>query len=187
MLYILRHGDSLRQKTRKASCWPEKFYCPLTEKGKKQIKRMAHFLESKDISQIFSSDLLRTKETSKIVSQITGAKIRFDKRLREFDVGKFNNRNSLAVWNYLRRHKNPILTKLPQGESLIDLRNRINDFLRDIKKQKHEGNILIVSHELPLTILEHLLKKEKIDFIIEWRAHHRDKLIKPGELRKLVA
>ena len=186
MIYILRHGDSLRQKTRKVSCWPEKFYCPLTKKGKGQIMRKAEFLKLKNISKIFSSDLLRTKQTAEIVNRRIGVDIVLDKRLREFNVGKFNNKNSLLVWNYLRKLKNPFSTKLPGGESLVDLKNRISDFLKDVGKKDKKENILVISHELPLTILEHLLKGEKPDRIIKWRAHHRDKLIKPGELRKLT-
>ena len=185
MLYILRHGDSLRQKTRKASCWPENFHCPLTSKGKKQIEKVAQFLKNKNIKIIFSSDLLRTKQTAQIIHKTTRAKIIFDKRLREFDVGEFNGKNSLLVWNYLHKSKNSLFTKLPRGESLIDLKNRINNFLIYIRKDYSKSNILVISHELPLTILEYLLKGRTLAQIMKWRSSHRNKLIKPGELRKI--
>jgi len=185
MLYILRHGDSLRQKTRKTSCWPEKFYCPLTPKGKNQIKKVAENLKSKNIDLIFSSDLLRTKQTAEIVANVTRAKIIYDKRLREFNVGKFNNKSSLLAWNYLRQYKNPYLVKLPEGESLSNLQKRIISFLRSIKYKAKNKNILVISHELPLTILELSLKGKTISQIIKWRTKHRDQLIKTGELREI--
>ncbi len=64
--FILRHGQSIKNKKRISAGWPEVFYSPLTEKGKKQIKEAAKKIKKKKINLIFSSDLLRAKQTAEI-------------------------------------------------------------------------------------------------------------------------
>ena len=183
--YLFRHGHSLRQVKKLAMCWPEKIYCPLTKKGKEEVFAAVKKIKNKNIDLIFSSDLLRTKQTAEIISKETGAKIIFDKRLREVNVGIFNGQNPKLAWDYILKKKNPYLAKLPKGESLTGLQKRVYDFLKKIDKKYQGKNIIIVSHELPLTVLEKTLKSWSIKEIIEWRKKNRERLIKTGRRRKI--
>ncbi len=187
--FILRHGHSLRNAKNIVVCWPEKIHCPLTEKGEKEAEKAAQEIKKADL--IFSSDLLRTKQTAEIVSKKTGAKIIFDKRLREIDMGELNGKtvkqaakfwdekNNLSKIDYcLKRFE----VKAPKGENYFDVKKRVYDFLKDVDK-KHKGkNIVVVSHEIPLTLLESAVKGLAKEEIINFR----EKLqIKTGECRKL--
>ncbi len=183
--YLLRHGHSLRQIKRIASCWPEKEPFPLTEEGKNEVRATAKKLKNKKIDLIFSSDLLRTKQTAEIISKEIGAKIIFDKRLREYNVGIFNGKDPQLPWQYLEKKKDWIKSKIPEGESLADLRNRMYSFLKEVNERYQEMNILIVSHELPLTILEGTLKARPLEEILELRRNGKIKTIKTGEQRKI--
>jgi len=91
--FVFRHGRSMRQVKKIASCWPERIPLPLTEDGKKEVEISAKKLAKEKIDLIIASDLLRTKETARIISKITGAKIIYDKRLREVNVGIFNGQD----------------------------------------------------------------------------------------------
>jgi len=183
--FLFRHGDSLRQIKKVAMCWPEKTYCPLTKKGEKEVKIAAKKIKNKKIDIIFSSDLLRTKQTAEIVSRETRAKIIFDKRLREYNVGIFNGKNPKLVWEYLNKKGNIALAKPPKGESLVEIGKRMYGFLKDVNEKYQNKNILIISHELPLTILEGTLKGWLIEKILEWRGCTKESTIKTGEWRKL--
>lgn len=183
--YLLRHGHSLRQVKNLTNCWPEKEKFPLTEKGKKEILKQAKNLKTKKIDLIFSSDLLRTKETAQIISKETGAKIIFDKRLREFDVGVFNGKKPQLTWNYLRRKKNYLKVKLLKGESLLDIQKRMYSFLKEVDDNYQEKNILVISHELPLTILIGTLNALPLEKVLEQRRAKKIKKIAPGELKKI--
>ncbi|MCJ7786635.1 class I tRNA ligase family protein, partial [Patescibacteria group bacterium] len=183
--YLSRHGHSLRQIKKVASCWPEKIPCPLTGEGEDEVMATAKKLKKKKIDLIFSSDLLRTKETAEIIAKETGAKIIFDKRLREVNVGIFNGKDPKLVWNYINKSKKPLMVKVPRGESLISLKKRMINFLQDINKRYQNKNILIVSHELPLTILERTLKANPLEEILELRRKKKIKIIKTGESRKI--
>jgi len=183
--YLFRHGHSLRQVKELAMCWPEKIYCPLTEEGIEETKIAAGRLKNKNIDLIFSSDLLRTKQTAEIISKETGAEIIFDKKLREWNVGIFNNQDPNLSWNYLREKKNFLSAKLPKGESLFDIRKRMYDFFKEINQKYQNKNILIVSHELPLTILEWTLKGWSLKKIMKWRSKKKIKRLETGEFRKI--
>ena len=183
--YLFRHGHSQRQITNLASCWPEKKPFPLTEKGEKEILKSAKKLKNKKIDLIFSSDLLRTRQTAEIISRETGARIIFDKKLREVDVGIFNGQHPKLAWDYILSKQNPYAVKVPKGESLTDIQTRVYGFFKKIDKKYQGKNIIIVSHELPLTVLGKTLEGQSIEKIIEWRRKNRGKLIKTGEKRKI--
>lgn len=185
--FILRHGDSLRQIKKVSSCWPEKTKMPLTQKGVKEVEASARILRTKKIDLIFSSDLLRTSQTSQIVARETGAKIIFSKSLREYNVGIFNGKDPKGVWEYLSKKENLLSARIPKGESLVDLNKRIYKFLKSIDQKYRGKNILIVSHELPLTIMQEALRGRDLAKIIELRSQDKngEGKIKTAEIRKI--
>ncbi len=183
--FLFRHGHSLRQITNLADSLPSS-RMPLTKKGKNEVKKSAQKLKKEKISLIFSSDLLRTKQTAEIISKETLAPIIFDKRLREVNVGIFNGKDSKLVWDYLSKKKNPYATKIPKGESFLAVRKRVYNFLKAIDRKYQNKNIVIVSHEFPLSMLEKTLAGFEIGDFIAWRRKNRDKLLKTGKWRKVA-
>lgn len=183
--FLFRHGESLKQIKKVAICWPEKIYASLTKKGQEEVLKSAKELKSKAIDLIFSSDLLRAKQTAQIISQETGAKIIFDKRLREFNVGIFNGKTPELVWEYLNKKKNLIEAEPPKGESILEIRKRMYWFLKEINERYKGKKIVIVSHELPLTILEGTLKGLSVEKTLGWRMRKKEIKLETGEWRKV--
>ncbi len=182
--FIFRHGESLRQIKKIASCWPEPAPLPLTEKGKKKIALNAKKLaKSAKIDLIIASDILRTKETAQIISEATGAKVVYDKRLREVNVGELNGKDPKVYWDYIGTKANRFSAKPKRGESLIGLRRRVYDFLSEIDQKYAGKNIVIISHEMPLTMLEWTLKGMDLKDIIEQRYSGKIKRIATAECR----
>lgn len=190
--FILRHGQSIKNKKRISAGWPEKFYSPLTKKGERQIKEVVKKLKKKKINLIFSSDLLRAKQTALIVGKELGLKPKFDKRLREVNYGIFNGKPIREVgkfWDkerkfkpleyYLKRFQIP----LPEGENYANIEKRMSSFIKEIDKKYQGKNILIVGHQRPLTLLEKAIYgydfKKFVKIIVG------EKEIKTGEVRKL--
>jgi len=184
--FILRHGESLRQIKKISLCWPEKIHCPLTKKGIEEVEVSAKKLKNKKIDLIFSSDLLRTKQSTEILAKETGAKIIFDKRLREYNAGTMNGKDPKLIWEFLEKKQNIISAKPPGGESFIEIKKRTLGFLNDINKKYKEKNLLIVSHEFPLTILEWSLLGWPLEKIIKLRKEKKINKIETGELRKII-
>lgn len=191
--FILRHGESLRNVLKIASSWPEKIKSPLTEKGIRQIKKAAKELKKKKIDLIFSSDLLRTRQTAGIIGKEIGIKIRLDKRLREVNVGMLNNKPIDEVgrfWDKERKlspleyYKKRFKIAPDKGENYVQLEKRMFDFLKATEKKYKGKNILIVSHQRPLTLLEKAVRNYSLEKFVKIVVDKKE--IKTGEVRKLV-
>jgi isoleucyl-tRNA synthetase len=181
--FVVRHGESGRQLKKIASCWPEPEPQPLTEAGKQQVQATAQILAKEKIDLIVASDLLRTKQTAEILSQATGAKIIYDKDLREVNVGIFNGGDPKKYWEYLDTQKNRFTAKPEKGESLVGVRKRTYESLARINGKYVGKNIVLVAHELPLTVLEFTLKGLDLATIIEDRYSEKIKRIETGAWR----
>lgn len=181
--FILRHGEARSNKEEFVSSWSEKAHNPLTEKGIEQVKKIVPKIKRENIDLIFSSDLLRTKQTSQIVAKELGLKINFDKRIRELSAGIFNGK-SAKEWNaYFVSRAEKFTKRAPGAENRRDIKKRLVDFIKDIGKEYKNKNILIVSHEDPLIILQGAVKGFSEEEML--RDKWRKLRIKTGEYRKL--
>lgn len=153
--FIMRHGESEKNvKGVVSSEINDGFH--LTEKGKHDAKKSAEQLKSEKVTRIFTSPLLRTKETAEVVAALLGipnSAIITDDRLREYGQGVFNGRLDTEWWeeypdSFVLFEKGP-----ERGESLNGMRQRFGDFLYEIENKYSNETILIVSHEWPLLML----------------------------------
>jgi len=187
--YIMRHGQAISNVKDLCSCWPEKFKNPLTVFGKEMVRESVEKLKEKldlsgqTIDLIFASDLLRTKETAQIVGKIFEIKPKFDKRLREINFGVFNGKNLIGMWKFFKHEEERIKKAPPKGESYTQIVKRMMAVVKDIEKKYKARNILLVSHEGPLFLLQGKIMgfslKETIDSVM------LDKRIHKAEVREL--
>ncbi len=167
--FLFRHGDSERQLKKISSCWPEVKPLSLTAEGKAEVQKRAQKLSKEKIDLIISSDLERTKQTAQMIASETGAKVIYDKRLREFNVGVFNGKDPKTVWDFLNSQEKPLETNVPKGESLNAIRKRVYDLINSVNAKYHDQNIVFVSHEIPLTVLQGTLNGLDLKEIVESR------------------
>src|SRR3989344_2536493 len=190
--FLLRHGESPINLKGLVSCWPEIIYSPLTRKGAKQIKEAAKKLKKEKIGSIFSSDILRTKQTAEIVAKELGLKIKFDKRLRDVKLGILNGQHIKKAGKFWVKegeklspseyYKRRFTVAPPGGENYVDIEKRMMSFLEEVEK-KHQGeNVLVVGHKRPLTLLERMVFGWSQEKFIEKIVQGKE--IKNGEIRK---
>lgn len=147
---FLRHGNAENNRLNIASSWPEKSNINLTLRGVKEIEKLIPWFKKKKIDLIFSSDILRTKETAQIVAGALRKEITYDKRLREHDFGSYNGR-SHSEWHSLFGSKlDQYVVKPTGGENLKEVQERMMDFLKFLDVRYERKNILIVSHGNPI-------------------------------------
>jgi len=144
--FLLRHGEARSNKDDFVSSWPEKKYNPITLEGKKQIQKIIPVLKKEKIDLIFSSDLLRTAQTAKMVAKNLCLKINFDKRLREISFGVLNGKKEEEWDIFFGTRLNRFVKRPLNGENYRDIRKRLVRFLREVEKKYENKNILIISH-----------------------------------------
>ncbi|MCP6720075.1 MAG: class I tRNA ligase family protein [Patescibacteria group bacterium] len=154
---FVRHAEAKNNLEGINSCWPEKKKYPLTTIGEDQARRLGRELKKKKIDLIFSSDLLRTKETAGIIAHKTDLKVVYDVRLRELDVGDFNDKSIEEYHRYFNYPHERFTRPAPNGESLNDLSARIFDFIKFTEKKYKNKTIVIVSHGDPLWMMYSLM------------------------------
>lgn len=170
----MRHGQATSNAKEIVSCWPEKFHNPLTSHGKKQVKETAEKLKEKNIHAIFCSPVLRTRQSAEIVGKKIKIKPEVDNRLQEQKTGIFNGGSLMHMVAFFgERRLERFKLKPKGGETYIDIEKRMIACLKSIDKKYRNKSILIVSHELPLLLLdckvkgishkEFYLKREKIN------------------------
>jgi len=181
--FLLRHGQATSNlNPRWIATWPEKQKVSrLTLKGIKQIKKDNQFFKKVGLDFIFSSDLKRTQETAKIVSQATKAPVIYKKEFRELNVGIFKNQPISNYRKYFYNHVDRFAKRPPKGENLNECEKRMFQAFQEINKKYKNKNILIVSHGDPLWLLEGAIKNKTPMQVAMARSHR----LWPGDYREL--
>ena len=161
----------------------------LTEEGKKEVAKSAEDVLKKDaITKIFTSPLIRTKETARIVAEHLGidpSQIIVDERLREYDFGELDGHPFKEYVEY--REKNlTSYDKKVGGTSMLEIKKRFGEFLYDVEKNYQNENVLIVTHgiffETIPSVIEGADNKRSLEILFDLFKHNR---IQPAEVREL--
>ena len=86
-LLLARHGETDWNSERR---WQGHVDRPLNERGREQARALAAELAGRRIDAVYSSDLLRARETAEIVAAALGLEVRVDPGLREVDTGSWS-------------------------------------------------------------------------------------------------
>ncbi|MBV1819113.1 histidine phosphatase family protein [Clostridium cochlearium] len=181
ILYITRHGQTIWNTQRKMQGWKDS---PLTQLGLKQAKRLGKRLEDDNIDIIYSSPLGRALKTAKIIRGQRDISILCDERLKEIKLGKWEGIEHYVIDSDYKEEiynfwNNPKLYKSVEGETFLQLRNRVKDFLDEIIKKHKNKTILIVTHAITLKAIMNYIEDLTIDNF--WGEPH----INPTSLTKV--
>jgi broad specificity phosphatase PhoE len=128
---------------------------PLNAVGISQAKTLAMQLKGQSFSAIFSSDLMRAKETADIAAAILNLPVNLDIRLREINQGKWGGQlvdvikaRYADLWD--QRKVDPAGVRPPGGETVGEVASRIYAALNEISQKYPDGNVIIASHGLAL-------------------------------------
>ncbi len=124
---------------------------PLTVRGTAQMEGAAAFLAREPLCAVYASDLQRARVGAEVVARVHGLDPVVDPALRELDMGAWDGRPMADLWAEHRRELEAWWTdlegfRLPGGESLADLRARVQPAL-DRALARHRGRTLcVVAH-----------------------------------------
>ena len=83
-IYLFRHGETDWNKEKR---FMGQTQIALNDKGKEQALKLAQRVKKLSLVKLYSSDLLRTKQTAEIIATEIGSDIEYDPRFREIDGG----------------------------------------------------------------------------------------------------
>lgn len=184
--FLLRHGKTIYQTEKKGFEYPAFDNPPtsLIKEGEEKVLESVKELKNKGekIDLIFSSDFLRTKQTSAIAAKELGLnEVIFDQRLRDTNIGVLHNKSHEAYAEFFGDESERFQIAPTDGETWNDVRNKMKEFIKEVD-QKYKGkNILIVSHGDPLWLLAGVLLdfKEDQDFL---NTRYKELYPNPGQI-----
>lgn len=180
-IFLVRHGQANNNVEKILLAHPKPGENPLTEKGKKQIKKAARYLKGKKIEIVFSSPIQRSMETAEIIAKENGVEVIIDENLREIELGIFERKAWKEFLDLYPQDLNPNRTDKNGIEGLEEIQSRLKIFLGNVAK-KHKGkNIAVISHGGTIKVLSGMLlnmnKKETLNI----------PMLKNGEVVKLYS
>lgn len=142
-LYVARHGQTNYNDQGLCNSDP-RTDVHLTEMGTKQAENLANNLKDININQIFVSELKRTKQTADIVNQFHNAPIKVDARLNDNRSG-YEDKHFSEYYAALDKADNRWTVRFNDGESLEDVKERVRNFLDELKGKDYNSVLIVTS------------------------------------------
>lgn len=154
--FIVRHGETNWNIEKR---WQGHLDICLNDNGRQQALLVAKKLKSKNIELIISSDLIRCKETALIIAKELKINLIFDSNLRERNTGiaqgltleESEQKFGKDIVEYWRSNYK---AKIPSGESLKELENRILNRFYYYKSEYAHKNVAIFTHGGPIRFIQ---------------------------------
>lgn len=147
MIYLIRHGQTDANVN---NIWQgQSGDGPINAVGRTQAEQLAIYLSDKDIKNIYSSDLVRAKQTAEVISERLDLDVEVDPLIREMSYGEFEGLDTDEIEDeyeevYTKWLQQPQNTAFPGGESFKDLSDRANNLIQ--KYFYKDENTVLVSH-----------------------------------------
>lgn len=158
------HGTTTDNEKGISSGWSD---VELSELGKKQSVELKQHVKNKKFDVVFCSDLKRAFGSATLTF---GGEVPIiqDVRLRECNYGEYNGKPAEIVEPLQEKH---VEVPFEGGESYEDVKNRIEEFLKFLKKEYQGKHVAIVAHKAPQLALDVLLKNKTWQqaFAEDWR------------------
>lgn len=177
IIYLLRHGRDVNPRHLIKGHLPG---FPLSEEGKREIENAARLLSEKKISAIYTSPLLRTRQSAKIFHEaFPQASFRVLKELTEWRTelqGKSRRIVEGKPYSFFQKYFEP-------GESVIE---RMKKAAKIIVRENPDASVVAFSHGGPIAILRMSLEGEEFRYPLKSLPYERVLVIRVNEKLNLL-
>ena len=166
-LVLVRHGETQWNAERRIVGHTE---IGLNEAGLRQAELLAKALSNVDVSAIYSSPLMRARQTAEAVAKPHDLPVGYIDVLKEFDAGELDGLTIDEVMelngNFFDRWMDgETELRMPGGESIADLKKRAWPALQQIIADHTEDTVIVVSHTMVIiTVIVTALGMELANF-----------------------
>lgn len=153
-ILLIRHGET---KWNRELVFRGKCDIPLSEYGLKQAESLRKYLSTFKIDAIFSSPLVRAKQTVKLLSEYLGIEISPIEFLVDVDFGLWTGLSRDKVnekyhTEFVKWSNNPLDMLFSNGDSVKNVQQRCYHWLEEAAKGDYE-RVIVVTHRVILKLL----------------------------------
>ncbi len=147
-LIMIRHGETEWNLQHRYQGHTD---IPLNEQGRKQARAIAAYMKkSESIEAVYSSDLMRCRETAGIVAAEFALTVKVEPALRELMFGsweglKYEDLYETYADDFQKWFRDPLNCQVPGGESFRQVLDRFLPVIQRIAGQ-HSGTAAVCSH-----------------------------------------
>lgn len=171
LIYVVRHGETTANQEGRLQGWSDD---PLSEAGVRLAELTGQALKGVRFDACFASPLQRARITAELLLRESGngeVPITLEDRLKEVNMGEWEGKRfrpgerevdeeALRMFFDSPAH----FSAFPGGESLGQLCDRTQDFLKELARKDGEGNVLVVTHGCALRAMLNFLYPDPNDF-----------------------
>jgi len=178
---FMRHGEGEHNVKNIASARADNPH-HLTDNGKKNVEAHLPELKKRGLDMIFVSPFVRTQETAHIVSSalnISSGNVITDKRLSELGFGDFEGKPMEEYFAFREKDIDHYAEPIPGGESFLDVKKRLGDFMYECEEKYTDKTILVVCHGAILELAPAISDASNREETLNYAFTHT----KPGDVR----
>ncbi len=155
-LLLIRHGLTAETGKRLTGRLPG---VGLSDEGKAQVDRLGERLAALRVDAMYTSPVLRCRETARGLAKYWGARPIPYRSFAEVDYGSWAGRSlgslrRTRAWKWL--HVTPARTRFPGGESLPEVQVRAVGACEELASRHGDDRVVVVSHaDVIRTVVNH--------------------------------
>jgi len=154
-LYMVRHGQTAASRENRFSGSSDP---PLTAVGEAMAQAFAQAYASLKWDAIYSSPMLRARQTSDALRRLTGVQVVIEDGLKEIDYGEWEGlRHDEVKLRWLKAFEywaDDVASRgTPGGETAFHVAARAMRVVEAIRSRHQRGNVLLVSHKATLRVI----------------------------------
>ena len=151
-LILVRHGETMWNRENRILGHTD---IELSEKGRKQAKRLGVALKDEDVTAIYSSSLRRARETADEIARYHHLEVIPEDAFMELDAGELDG---LTFEEVMKRYgeflkewaNNASSLKIPGGESIAEVQRRAWSAVSKLVDIHANETVIVVSHSLAI-------------------------------------
>lgn len=166
-LILVRHGETIWNREHRVQGFSD---IDLNDTGVHQARQLALSLKDATISAIYSSPLVRAKNTARIINEFHHAPVYTEPGLMEMDQGDFEGLTFQELMacekDFLKQwQSDPASVQMPNGESFLDVQQRAWKVIEGIIDQAADA--LVVSHNFTIAAILCKIKNISLSYFRE--------------------
>ncbi len=154
-LYMVRHGQTAASRENRFSGSSDP---PLTAAGEAMAQEFARAYATLNWDAIYSSPMLRARQTADALGRLTGVQVAIEDGLKEMDYGEWEGLKHDDVkvrWPKAFEYWAADVASrgTPGGETAFHVAARAMRVVEAIRSRHQRGNVMLVSHKATLRVI----------------------------------
>lgn len=155
-LILVRHGTTIWNSEGK---YQGEIDVPLSDRGRQEVKRVAERLQDEDIKAVYSSHLIRARETAEIIARPHGLPVKVIREIGEINFGEWEGltaqeiKEKFGEETYRIWLEDPANADISGGGRLLEFAERVVRGFNQVVQAHQEDTVVMATHGGALMVL----------------------------------